>query len=219
MITAKPHAWNTDGFVTTYLEATNRRTVADSAAWLEPVLIHPWFCATIRRIAHKRRRHATGISLSVLVDTLTSYFVVHVSADPWLGLDSSRAESIPFRIASWLDTRARHLFPKEFQERKHHSRSKGLVRHIDASSIDAVLDRPCETASPLDIAIQRERASELTRVLASLPSDERLVVCARVVDHKSVREIRGMLCVSKRCVYALYHRGIRTLRNELSFLS
>jgi len=156
---------HTHDFTTTYYVATNTGASPHAPEWLDAVISHPWFTDAIHQVALKRRRHASRIALKDLKDTLASHFVEHASCDPWLGREPIGETSLTERIWKWLDSRARHLFPRTFHSQTHRPRDKGLIRHIEASSVEGAFERASKSPEPADILIEQEIAGELTRLL------------------------------------------------------
>lgn len=206
-------------FMTTHWNAATSGSDQSNASWLEPIVKHQWFIETVRSVVCRRRRHAPRADIIDLQQSLISRFIELASGDPCLGQRDFSLESLLNRIKKCLDTCARHLFCKENQLQSHRSR-KGIIRHIESSSISGAFELPCNTNTPLDQAIANERIGEIALALASLTVAERYVLVARYMSSKkqSTREIKEALGVSKYGVELLNKKGLQKVRLALRHL-
>lgn len=93
---------------------------------------------------------------------------------------------------------------------------------IDATRRTAVRDRFARlhgsretSASPEDIAIQRDSSAVLRGVVAKLPSPQREAVVLRFTTDLSIREIAQVICKGEDATEKLISRTIEKLREDL----
>src|SRR5215813_1823760 len=76
------------------------------------------------------------------------------------------------------------------------------------------LEQDCEGDPPPDLEAIEQRA-QLFRLVDDLPGEQRRVVFARFVDHKSIREVAQDLGKTEGAVKQLQFRALTTLRKQM----
>jgi RNA polymerase sigma-70 factor (ECF subfamily) len=155
-----------------------------------------WIVAALQQYESHLVRYAAWI----LGDTERAREVVQ---ETFLRLCRENQSRVDGHLAQWLFTVCRNL---SFDVRKKENRMKPLA---DAEALGAVFDRPFEHIE------RQETISQVSRVMETLPKNQKEVVILKFQHELSYKEISEITKLSVTNVGFLLHTAIKALRKEL----
>lgn len=157
-----------------------------------------WVQAAVERHGGPLTRYAAQLTgnLDTARDVVQDTFLRLCQADP---------DRVQGHLAEWLFTVCRN---RALDVLRKESRMKPLTE-VDLAA------RPGDAPSPAAEAERRETTSEVLRLLASLPLNQREVVRLKFQNGLSYQEISRVTHLTVTNVGVLIHTAIKTLRQQL----
>lgn len=156
------------------------------------------------------RRHLAAITGFHLRRTGRRELAFDLTAETFAAVVVSCGDFDPTRGApvGWLFGIAANKLRESLRRGRVEAAARQRLRHEPVVLHDTDLERVDDLASQVD-----ER--RLVELLATLPTDQREAVLARVVDERPYPEIAAALDCSEAVVRQRVHRGLRRLRHEM----
>jgi len=129
----------------------------------------------------------------------------------WVNMRSFRGDS---SFITWLNRITRNLF-LDIQKKRRHDPKLSLDEMMDSQDNSSVREVPDDAPGPEDIALTREKVTEIRKAILTLAPEHREIVTLYDLQNHSYEEIMIILNLPMGTVKSRLNRARRALREKL----